>query len=244
VKNGAELLDRLIKDIVAESAANYVSILQQDESYHSGRIVKREHGDDFATEDEEGDAERRDDERRSEHEHDHDHDHDHEDDVEDVEDVEDMQSQGSDLYPTAFSIQKFIPLLQERIYVINPFTRMFLVAWITLLDSIPDLELVSYLPEFLPGLFQFLSDGNPDVQVATQNALELFLQEIKRIARVKRGVLASRSGHRQSRALSDSGSGATEDVWRDRNGQEGDSNLGDGENIPDGIYFPGSGCSC
>lgn len=28
VKNGAELLDRLIKDIVSESAASYVSVLE------------------------------------------------------------------------------------------------------------------------------------------------------------------------------------------------------------------------
>ncbi|RPA80756.1 ARM repeat-containing protein [Ascobolus immersus RN42] len=231
VKNGAELLDRLIKDIVAESAATFVSILQQDESDHTGRVSKREREhDDFATEDEEGDAGRREEGRRNQHELDH-------EPEDEAEDEEDVQSQGSDLYPTAFSIRKFIPLLQERIYVINPFTRMFLVAWITLLDSIPDLELVSYLPEFLPGLFQFLSDGNPDVQVATQNALELFLQEIKRIARVKRGVIASRGGHRHSRALSDSGSGVTEDIWR--NGQEGDSTIGDGDNVPDGIYFPG-----
>jgi vacuole morphology and inheritance protein 14 len=52
----------------------------------------------------------------------------------------------------AFSLAKFIPLLSERIYVISPFTRSHLVSWIMILDSVPDLELVSYLPEFLDGL--------------------------------------------------------------------------------------------
>jgi hypothetical protein len=52
----------------------------------------------------------------------------------------------------AFSLAKFIPLLSERIYVISPFTRSHLVSWIMVLDSVPDLELVSYLPEFLDGL--------------------------------------------------------------------------------------------
>jgi hypothetical protein len=52
----------------------------------------------------------------------------------------------------AFSLAKFVPLLSERIYVISPFTRSHLISWITILDSIPDLELVSYLPEFLDGL--------------------------------------------------------------------------------------------
>ncbi|KAK6608998.1 vacuole morphology and inheritance protein [Botrytis cinerea] len=98
----------------------------------------------------------------------------------------------SDDLPTAFSLARFIPLLKERIYVINPFTRTFLVGWITLLDSIPDLELVSFLPEFLGGLFKFLSDPNRDVHVATQGAIERFLSEIKRISRIKKGIEESR----------------------------------------------------
>jgi vacuole morphology and inheritance protein 14 len=68
--------------------------------------------------------------------------------------------------PTAFSLPRFIPLLKERIWVINPFTRQFLVGWITLLDSIPDLELVTYLPDFLGGLLKFLGDQNADVRAS------------------------------------------------------------------------------
>lgn len=52
----------------------------------------------------------------------------------------------------AFSLARFIPLLQDRIYVISPFTRSYLVSWITVLDSVPELELITYLPEFLDGL--------------------------------------------------------------------------------------------
>lgn len=76
--------------------------------------------------------------------------------------------------------------------MINPFTRQFLVGWITLLDSIPDLELVTCLPEFLGGLLKFLGDQNVDVRTATQSCLDKFLNEIKRIALVKRGILESR----------------------------------------------------
>ena len=57
----------------------------------------------------------------------------------------------------AFSLANFIPLLSDRIYVVNPFTRSFLVSWITVLDSVPELELISYLPEFLDGLL-YVSD--------------------------------------------------------------------------------------
>ncbi|KOC17690.1 vacuole-associated enzyme activator complex component (Vac14) [Aspergillus flavus AF70] len=141
VKNGAELLDRLVKDIVSESAASYVSVLQLSEKQET-----------------------------------------------DPEALEDPD------LPTAFSLPKFIPLLKERIHVISPFTRMFLVSWLTLLDTIPDLELVSYLPEFLGGLIKFLGDPNRDVNVATQNLLDRFLSEIKRIARLKKGIEESRKG--------------------------------------------------
>jgi Vacuolar protein 14 C-terminal Fig4p binding len=149
VKNGAELLDRLVKDIVAESAASYVSVLEYTEK-RAG------------------------------------------------EDGLDAETSSADL-PMAFSLAKFIPLLQERIHVINPFTRTFLVSWLTLLDTIPDLELVYYLPDFLGGLFRFLSDPNRDVYVATQGLLERFLNEIKKIAKIKRGIEESRKSRNSDR---------------------------------------------
>lgn len=52
----------------------------------------------------------------------------------------------------AFSLARFIPLLSERVYVISPYTRMHLVSWLMVLDSVPDLELVAWLPDFLDGL--------------------------------------------------------------------------------------------
>lgn len=67
-----------------------------------------------------------------------------------------------------------------------------MVSWLTLLDTIPDLELVHYLPAFLEGLFKFLGDPNRDVYVATQGLLERFLSEIKKIAKIKRGIAESR----------------------------------------------------
>ncbi|MCO5565034.1 hypothetical protein L7F22_018704 [Adiantum nelumboides] len=109
VKNGAELLDRLLKDIVCEAAPHYV-----------------------------------------------------------------------------FSLARFVPLLAERMYVLSPFTRNYLVSWVTVLDSVPDLELVSFLPSFLDGLLKYLSDPNTDVRVATANVLADFLREIREAAEVAR----------------------------------------------------------
>lgn len=83
---------------------------------------------------------------------------------------------------TAFSLPLFIPLLSERIYAQNSAARQFLVSWISVLDSIPDLELVSFLPEFLDGFLNFLSDPSQDVRVSTSVLLADFLREIKAAA--------------------------------------------------------------
>ena len=148
--------------------------------------------------------------------------------------------------PTAFSLAKFIPLLQERIHVINPFTRVFLVAWVSLLDTIPDLELVFYLPEFIGGLFKFLSDPNKDVHIATQGALERFLNEIKKIARIKRGIAESRKEQSDDRARqsnsSDSASLNTDRSVIDKSAiADDDSTLGQDEKggEGDGDWVPG-----
>lgn len=185
VKNGAELLDRLIKDIVSESAASYVSVWQASEKRPNAHTAQDE------------------------------------------------------TIPRAFSLSRFIPLLRERIIVLNPFTRMFLVSWITLLDSIPDLELVTYLPDFLGGLFRFLSDSNQDVHTATQVALDKFRAEIKKIARLKRGLaLSKRSQAEEATKQSDSsparsdrslGSGmdvASDDASAPKERAEGEGQLG------------------
>ena len=125
VKNGAELLDRLLKDIVAEKAVTHLETKANTE--------------DGADDDE----------------------------------------------VATFSLARFMPLLTERITAVNPFTRMFLVSWIVLLESIPDLELVTYIGSFLEGLFKFLADPNSDVRNATDNCLNIILQEVKRIEESK-----------------------------------------------------------
>lgn len=140
VKNGAELLDRLVKDIVSEKATAYVSTLQDADS--AAELTTDET-------------------------------------------AEDGHTLVRPEYPrtTAFSLPKFIPLLSERIYVLNPYARTFLVSWITVLNNIPDLDLIVFLPAFFDGVFKFLSDTHQDVRVATSRLLDDFLEEIKRVVR-------------------------------------------------------------
>ncbi|KAI9014394.1 vacuolar protein 14 C-terminal Fig4p binding-domain-containing protein [Phycomyces nitens] len=112
VKNGADFLDRLIKDIVLELATTYVSPF-------------------------------------------------------------DPPGQ-----KTTFSLPNFIPLLSSKISTKHSFTRNYLVLWISNLESIPELGLISYLHEFLDGLLDFMSDSSEDVRVATEQLLENFLMDI------------------------------------------------------------------
>jgi vacuole morphology and inheritance protein 14 len=134
VKSGAELLDRLIKDVVSELSTTYVSPYQQP--------------------------------------------------LNPVEDNEQQELLAPTSLPrnTAFSLPRFIPLLRQRIYVQNSNARQYLVSWIAVLDSIPDLELVSFLPEFLDGLIQCLNDPSGDVRTSTKSLLAGFLQDIRQAA--------------------------------------------------------------
>ena len=120
VKNGAELLDRLLKDIVAESAPIHFPQYAETEKVRA-KYQDQDAGRGLGI-------------------------------------LVPMTEDGQELYDDypshkkAFSLAHFMPLLAERIYVISPFTRSYLVSWIQVLDSVPDLELVTFLPEFLDGL--------------------------------------------------------------------------------------------
>jgi vacuole morphology and inheritance protein 14 len=141
VKNGAELLDRLIKDVVSEHSIYYYPNDENltSEERRNMAIYRGENGEML---------------QRPNH-------------------------------MTIFSVSRFIPLLSERIHSLNPFTRQFLVQWISVLDTIPDIELVAYLPDYLDGLFNYLSDPNMDVRVATLNVLSEFLREIRQISEIQ-----------------------------------------------------------
>lgn len=63
-----------------------------------------------------------------------------------------------------FDVDKFIPLMRERIRIKNPYIRQLIVGWITVLDGVPDIDMVGYLPQFLGGLFDMLSDAKKDIR--------------------------------------------------------------------------------
>ncbi|KAJ2850005.1 hypothetical protein IWW36_002233 [Coemansia brasiliensis] len=112
----------------------------------------------------------------------------------------------------AFSLEKFVPLLSERMHTYKPSTRLYLIEWIRVLDSVPGLDLIVYLPEFLDGLLRFLSDPSDDVRNKTQSLLGELLNEIRECVELQGMQLDSR--------------GYDVDITSDRLGAESEGEIG------------------
>ncbi|KAL7862863.1 hypothetical protein SRHO_G00118470 [Serrasalmus rhombeus] len=79
-----------------------------------------------------------------------------------------------------FDLVAFVPLLRERIYSNNQYARQFIISWILVLESVPDINLLEYLPEILDGLFQILGDSSKEIRRMCEVVLGEFLKEIKK----------------------------------------------------------------
>ena len=79
-----------------------------------------------------------------------------------------------------FDVPKFVhEMLSKRIYVTNGEARKFLVSWIMVLDAVPGMDLVQYLPFFLDGLFKMLSDPSDEMRSTVVTALFELLKEMR-----------------------------------------------------------------
>ncbi|AMD19915.1 HCL236Wp [Eremothecium sinecaudum] len=157
VKGAAELLDRLIKDIVSECASTHIAAVN---SYPKETPAAT------TTDPQTGDVIQL-----------------------------DQNIYDQEVSELAFSLPAFIPLLSERIHAINSDTRMFMVSWLQVLESIPGLELVSYLPTFLPGLFNFLTDPQSDVKVVTLALLKSLLLEVEHVSQLQNSLNSKEVQH-------------------------------------------------
>ncbi|XP_067131092.1 protein VAC14 homolog isoform X2 [Centruroides vittatus] len=81
---------------------------------------------------------------------------------------------------SSFDLVAFMPLLRERIYTKNPFARQFLVSWISVLDAVPDIDMLIFLPEILDGLFRILGDPTMEIRKMCETVLGEFLRNIIR----------------------------------------------------------------
>lgn len=73
-------------------------------------------------------------------------------------------------------IDSFVPKLQDYIYTKNPFTRLFIISWIRLLDS--KIDIINHLPVLLDGIFNCLYDSTEEIRAATLGLLSEVLNKI------------------------------------------------------------------
>lgn len=66
-------------------------------------------------------------------------------------------------------------MLRERIYIKNSFARQFIISWISVLNTVPDIEMILYLPEILDGLFQMLDDNSVEIQLMYENLFNVYV---------------------------------------------------------------------
>ena len=59
-----------------------------------------------------------------------------------------------------FNLKAFMPLFCDKLKAVHPGIRQLLISWINILDSIPNINLIRYLPSFLEELFSMLGDNN------------------------------------------------------------------------------------
>uniref|UniRef100_A0A8D8WR57 Protein VAC14 homolog n=1 Tax=Cacopsylla melanoneura TaxID=428564 RepID=A0A8D8WR57_9HEMI len=78
-----------------------------------------------------------------------------------------------------FDLVSFTPLLRERMYTSNPYARQFIISWISVLNAVPDIKLVQFLPEILDALFLILADKNFEIKKMCESLLNEFLCNIK-----------------------------------------------------------------
>ncbi|KAJ2772320.1 hypothetical protein IWQ57_001814 [Coemansia nantahalensis] len=173
VKEGADYLDRLIKDIVAEQAATCLDWYSPADG--AGAADGDSEGEGAKGDGREGGAE-----------------------------ADGAEREGPQL---AFALEAFVPLLAERLHTYKPSTRLYLIEWIRVLDSVPGLDLIVYLPEFLDGLLRFLSDPSDDVRTKTQSLLGELLGELRECVEVRDTDSDAGSWH---------GGSTDGDAWSDR----------------------------
>ncbi|KAI8883222.1 ARM repeat-containing protein [Backusella circina FSU 941] len=79
-----------------------------------------------------------------------------------------------------FQLSTFIPLLNKKIWSHNPFIREYVLRWIQVLLELPRHELMLYLPDYLDGYIECLSDTSRDVQISAKHSLNKMLSYIKK----------------------------------------------------------------
>lgn len=80
---------------------------------------------------------------------------------------------------SSFDLVAFMPLLRERIYTNNQFACQFIISWVATLVDVPHIDMISFLPEILDGLFHILAVPTIEIKKMCESVLNKFLRSIK-----------------------------------------------------------------
>nr|CEL66036.1 TPA: Protein VAC14 homolog [Neospora caninum Liverpool] len=75
--------------------------------------------------------------------------------------------------------EEFLLLLVKRCRVKSPFIKLLALSWISLLDSVPDTDMLQHLQLFLESLFELLGDTNRDIRHAADACIAGLLEDVK-----------------------------------------------------------------
>jgi vacuole morphology and inheritance protein 14 len=84
-----------------------------------------------------------------------------------------------------FNLVGFLPQLTDHLSprpeLAHPSMRQFVLGWITVLDTVPEIQLVNHLDAILPGIMTMTGSTDQEIQVSATNVCRDFLQQIKKI---------------------------------------------------------------
>lgn len=73
-----------------------------------------------------------------------------------------------------FDMEVFVPQLREALTVMNARKRSFLISWIRVLSSVPDIDVLMYLADLLEGLTDALQENwPPEVRMSAGRCLQV-----------------------------------------------------------------------
>lgn len=80
--------------------------------------------------------------------------------------------------PGKIDMKTFVNTINSHIRTTDPTARQFIISWITLLESLPSVSLLSYSTLFISGLLEYLTDPLRGISSSASNLLSFFERDI------------------------------------------------------------------
>lgn len=89
-----------------------------------------------------------------------------------------------------FDVEKFVPVLRERLYSKSTFARSFHLGWLFTLKKLQHGEMLKHLPVILDQLFLILGDETLEIRSRCERLMAEFLEDIRASAKSAGHVIA------------------------------------------------------